>query len=311
MNIKKAHCFFEQSGTFKNAFKHYGIDAEDYDIQNNFKETDNVIDLFAEIEKGYDGKPSVFDRIGKDDLIIAFFPCIYFCESSQCAFRDWHFNYRTWDDKKKYATIIAREMKRTYFYTLLIKLVAICKFNGLRIVIENPYTQPHYLHNNFLKDPDIVDMDRTKKGDNFKKPTAFWFFNCKPTRCTTMQKNNHIFKIRKTKSAPHGGLCSEERSIISSDYALNFINDFLLGGGGEKGCNATNRTFLVKGEEMTLEQIKAMSAAKIARQLQEYQKYRRGEPPYDYGITPHRYPFSAKELGAIIDRAVEILKEVK
>ena len=28
MKIKKAHCFFEQSGTFKNAFKHYGIDAE-------------------------------------------------------------------------------------------------------------------------------------------------------------------------------------------------------------------------------------------------------------------------------------------
>jgi hypothetical protein len=37
MNISgKVHCFFEQSGTFKNAFKHYGIDAEDYDIQNNF-----------------------------------------------------------------------------------------------------------------------------------------------------------------------------------------------------------------------------------------------------------------------------------
>ena len=78
MKIRKAHCFFEQSGAFKNAFKHYGIDAEDYDIQNNFGETDNVIDLFAEIEKGYDCKPSVFDRIEKDDLIMACLPCIYF-----------------------------------------------------------------------------------------------------------------------------------------------------------------------------------------------------------------------------------------
>lgn len=49
----KAHCFFEQSGTFKNEFKKLGIEAEDYDIQNNFNETDNVIDLFGEIETEY------------------------------------------------------------------------------------------------------------------------------------------------------------------------------------------------------------------------------------------------------------------
>lgn len=50
----KVHCFFEQSGTFKNEFKKLGIEAEDYDIQNNFGETDHVIDLFAEIERAYE-----------------------------------------------------------------------------------------------------------------------------------------------------------------------------------------------------------------------------------------------------------------
>ena len=50
-----AHCFFEQSGTFKNEFIKLGIPAQDYDIQNNFGETDNVIDLFAEIETAYGG----------------------------------------------------------------------------------------------------------------------------------------------------------------------------------------------------------------------------------------------------------------
>lgn len=60
----KVHCFFEQSGTFKNEFKKLGYDAEDYDIQNNFGETDNVVDLFKNIEDAYDGKPSVFDKIG-------------------------------------------------------------------------------------------------------------------------------------------------------------------------------------------------------------------------------------------------------
>ena len=70
----KVHCFFEQSGTFKNEFIKLGYEAEDYDIQNNFGETDHVVDLFAEIENAYDGKPSLFDNIrGGEDLIMAFF----------------------------------------------------------------------------------------------------------------------------------------------------------------------------------------------------------------------------------------------
>jgi hypothetical protein len=51
----KVHCFFEQSGTFKNEFRKLGYEAFDYDIQNNLGETDNVVDLFAEIEKAYGG----------------------------------------------------------------------------------------------------------------------------------------------------------------------------------------------------------------------------------------------------------------
>lgn len=60
----KVHCFFEQSGTFKNEFKKLGYEAEDYDIQNNFGETDNVVDLFQEIENAYNCKPSIYDKIG-------------------------------------------------------------------------------------------------------------------------------------------------------------------------------------------------------------------------------------------------------
>ena len=51
----KVHCFFEQSGTFKNEFIKLGIPAEDLDIQNNFGQTDHVVDLFAEIEAAYGG----------------------------------------------------------------------------------------------------------------------------------------------------------------------------------------------------------------------------------------------------------------
>lgn len=55
MEVRRAFCLFEQSGTFKNEFLKLGIPAEDYDIQNNFGQTDHVVDLFAEIEKAFVG----------------------------------------------------------------------------------------------------------------------------------------------------------------------------------------------------------------------------------------------------------------
>lgn len=47
-----AHCLFEQSGTFKKEFLKLGYQAIDYDIQNEFGQTDQIIDLFAEIRGG-------------------------------------------------------------------------------------------------------------------------------------------------------------------------------------------------------------------------------------------------------------------
>lgn len=60
---------------------------------------------------------------------------------------------------------------------------------------------------------------------------------------------------------------------------------------------------------MTPEQIKAMSAAKVAKALEEHNKWRRSEGKYA-GITAGM-PYSAQAVGALIDRAVELLKEVK
>lgn len=47
-----AHCLFEQSGTFKNEFRKLEIEAYDYDIQNDYGQTDYQIDLYAEIRVG-------------------------------------------------------------------------------------------------------------------------------------------------------------------------------------------------------------------------------------------------------------------
>ena len=72
------HCFFEQSGTFKNEAKKLGLRAYDYDIKNDFQQTDFKTDLFDAINQGYVGQKSVFDLIGKEDYVIAFFPCVRF-----------------------------------------------------------------------------------------------------------------------------------------------------------------------------------------------------------------------------------------
>ena len=232
MEIKgKVHCFFEQSGTFKNEFIKLGIPAEDYDIQNNFGQTDHTDDLFAEIEAAYDGRPSLFDKITPDDLIVAFFPCIYFCQASQSAFTYTYNNYQKMDIKQKTDAILERANSREYFYSLLIKLFGVIQIRGLRMVVENPYSGQHYLvlPQNFVMPPTMIDKDRTRRGDYYKKPTAYWFINCTPTHGYSFQSPKEHKTVMTSKGAAHSGLCSEERSMISPDYARNFICDFIIG----------------------------------------------------------------------------------
>ena len=176
------------------------------------------------------GGVSVFDNITKDDLIVAFFPCIYFTGfTNPCYYRLDNMNYRSLTTKEKFSAILERAKNRFKFYTILYKLCAICIFKNLRLVIENPFSTLHYLHNNFLKEPSVIDEDRRRRGDYFKKPTGYWFFNAEPTYGQSYQNPKKILNVWDAKSAPHAGLCSEERSMISPDYARNFICDFILG----------------------------------------------------------------------------------
>lgn len=229
MKVNKVHCLFEQSGTFKNEFIKLGIPAEDYDIQNNYGETDHQIDLFKEIRGGYEGEPSIFDDIKPDDVVLAFYPCIYFCATSQMAFSLTCTNYRKMTFQEKISRILERNKDRSEYYEGLIKLVAVCVVRGIRLIIENPWSEQTYLKANFIKPPDVVDMDRTLRGDYFKKPTAYWYWNCEPTYGESWQKDKETKRIMETKSSSKAGLCSEDRSMISNDYARNFICDFIIG----------------------------------------------------------------------------------
>ena len=229
----RVHCFFEQSGTFKNEFIKLGIPAKDYDIQKKFGQTDHVIDLFAQIEAAYDGKASVFDTIKSSDLIMAFFPCIYFCGFSQIdqTYKSVHYIKKTIHEKTQ--AILKRQEDRTYFLGILTKLFCIVYERDLRMVVENPATCNFLTFpQNFVEPPTFIDKDRSTRGDVFKKPTAYWFVNIKPhthTHTHTHTPKGKIRKIAKAARAERSGLCSEARSMISHDYARNFICDFILG----------------------------------------------------------------------------------
>lgn len=230
-----AHCLFEQSCTFKNEFKKLGYEAYDYDIQNEFGETDYVIDLFSEIVGAYDGKPSIFDKIKEDDLIMAFFPCTRFESRVPLLFRGQATQQKSWSDEQKLEYSITLQNELTELYILLCKMVIVVLRKGLRMVIENPYTAPHYLTTYWCLRPTIIDKDRTQNGDYYKKPTQYWFLNCKP-------KNNLIFEpveyVGIHKKWEHRTMkdyfvtgaknVKTARSMIHSQYANRFIRQYLI-----------------------------------------------------------------------------------
>lgn len=227
MKIDTVHCFFEQSGTFKRAFKKNNIPAFDYDLKNEYNQTDYQVDLLSEIEKGYDNKKSIFDKISSKDLIFAFFPCIYFCESNQMFFCGCNFNFKKINSLDINKLIIDRNRKRSKYYELLLKLFSICEEKKLKLIVENPYSSNHYLYQNFPYKPKIIDLNRNKKGDFFKKPTQFFFVNCEPEKTYTSYSKQILKKIRSC-TGHIGNYCDKERSEISFDYAENFINDYIL-----------------------------------------------------------------------------------
>ena len=223
----RVHCLFEQSGTFKKEFLRLGFHAEDYDIQDEFNQTDHKIDLFAEIEKAYSGGASIFDTKRYEDLILAFFPCVYFSCLSQMGISFGCQNYKKLSIKEKTEKVLERSKNREYFFSLIVKLFSVVMQKGLRMIVENPYSEQTFLKSNFILPPTIVDTDRTLRGDLFRKPTAYWFVNCTPTCGLTEQRK----KAKRVLDQQGGkdGICSTQRSTIHSDYARNFICDFILG----------------------------------------------------------------------------------
>ena len=126
-DIEKVYCLFEQSGTYKNIFRQNGIPAEDYDILNEFGQTDHICDLFAEIEKAYKGEKSIFDGINKNDLVFAFFPCTRFESKIPLSFRGQATQQKNWTDiqKLEYSMKLHEELHKLYMLICKLFIVSL------------------------------------------------------------------------------------------------------------------------------------------------------------------------------------------
>lgn len=222
------HCLFEQSGTFKQQFLSFGIKAFDYDLLNLCGQTDYQIDIFKEIAKAYSNRKSIFDNITQDDLIFAFFPCTYFSSENVMLFTGSHCNYKSVSTIQRNKDILRRSRQRQLFYEKCLQLFTICEARQFRLILENPYHPRHYLVSNFPYKPAIIHNNRRLYGDYFIKPTQYFFLNCQPTRLATFQKPTQYLTVNHYA----GGKCDSsllKRSIISPQYAYNFIADNIIG----------------------------------------------------------------------------------
>ena len=244
----KAHCLFEQSGTFRDAFMQNGIKAVCVDIRNDYGTTDIVLDLFKEIDKayhyhevnaererlGYDLLPkgefaSFFDNIAKDDIVFAFFSCIRFTEKTSLNARCKSGGMINKNDFEKicYSSNLISETAQ--YYGLFCNLFKIALNRGFKMVVENPHnTAFNFLKTFFPLTPQVVITNRAEYGgDYFKKPTAFWFVNFEPQN-NTIFENINVPKIKTIQRdcGKHGG--NKLRSEISPSFADRFIREFVL-----------------------------------------------------------------------------------
>lgn len=234
-----AYCLFEQSGTFKNAFKEFGFNAYDADILNDFGETDFVRDIFADIEIAhtalfYNGagfEKTLFSQISSDDLVFAFFPCTRFTEktslNSRCELANMQSKGLDSDFAKlSYSNKIIDEVHKNY--TLLCKLCQIALQQGFKMIVENPNSvNPNFLRMYFPLKPAVSIQDRSKYGDYYKKPTNFWFLNCKPKFNFIFEniENSKPFCVHRGKKVADKISLQVARSLMSPVFARRFIKE--------------------------------------------------------------------------------------
>lgn len=214
------YCLFEQSGTFKNIFRSHGKDAIDIDIDNQFGNTDLIIDLFTEIRKLPNGYLS---EITSNDLIIAFFPCTWFCDNNMLLLSGKAYQMRNWTAQQKHEYTLKRRQERAAAAFILLKLIRHCNKYKIPLIIENPVS--HYLIK--LLGNYTIAHRRDRYGDVLQKRTMYYCYNC-----TINENKLTVYDNKVTGNNVQTKLRGINRSLISSNYAANLIKAIEINGKG-------------------------------------------------------------------------------
>lgn len=168
---------------------------------------------------------------------MAFFPCVRFENQIMLHFRGQSHGLerKTSEEKMEYCMKLMDELRNMYM--LVNKLFIVCIRKKLKLIVENPYSEEHFLRRYWCLPPTIIDRDRRERGDYYKKPTQYWFLNRKPSNnlvfgetfhnrinCTDpirmMHKKDWLWVgAKNVKTA---------RSMIHPDYASRFIREFVI-----------------------------------------------------------------------------------
>ena len=160
--------------------------------------------------------------INSDDIVMAFFPCTRFEDQIQLHMRGDNYGQKKWDDEKKleYSRKLFSECNDNF--QLVSKLTIIALRKGFKLIIENPYSTQHILYRYWGIKPSEIDLNRHEHGDYYKKPTMYYFINCKP-KINLLFEGVHLKELKKIDSQN-----KVNRSMISPDYARWFIKEKIL-----------------------------------------------------------------------------------
>lgn len=134
-----------------------------------------------------------------------------------------------WTDQQKVEKCMRIHKDLGNMYQLISKLTVVCLNRQIPLIIENPYSTDHYLARYWCIKPSIIDRDRSQRGDYYKKPTQYWFFNRKPSNNLVFDAVAQHPRKRITALVKDGGVSDKVgRSLISKDYANRFIREFII-----------------------------------------------------------------------------------
>jgi hypothetical protein len=150
-------------------------------------------------------------------------------------FRGQSASMKKWSYQQKMENCMKLKNELTEMYELVNKMFIICLDRGLRLIMENPYSEEHYLRRYWCYPPSVIDRDRRERGDYFKKPTQYFFVNCKPSNNLIFEINNdNSIKIKDAiRFMPNGKYVGADnlktaRSMIHPQYANRFIREFII-----------------------------------------------------------------------------------